>query len=363
MGGGAKSSQVEDGGGGKPGTPLTRMDARGGGGGGAGRGRLNPQAARNASRWQQRFQQLRRFVKRHRHARVPANYEANPALGRWVDTQRRAYRGECARAAGKTPTCSKRISSDRVMKLEGVGFVWEPTAVKMASARQGVEVAIAKALSWRSQFESLRTFVQEHGHARVPFKHPTLGRWVSRQRQAYRAERIRTQGRIATSSKRISGDKIRQLESLGFEWTTRGVPASSRSKSVVEQHRTVDAGDTAATNEQTAPTPSLPNAGITLPTAETTVEAGSPRSQSWQSGFDSLRIFAKHHGHMDVPRKYAKDPSLRGWVQMQRDAYRAERSGGSPRISGDKISKLENIGFEWESPCLLYTSPSPRDRG
>ena len=83
-----------------------------------------------------------------------------------------------------------------------------------------------------------------------------------------------------------------------------------------EVQRDVDAGDTAATNEQTAPTPSLPNAGITLPTAETTVEAGSPRSQSWQSGFDSLRIFAKHHGHMDVPRKYAKDPSLRGWVQM-----------------------------------------------
>ena len=32
-------------------------------------------------------------------------------------------------------------------------------------------------------------------------------------------------------------------------------------------------------------------------------------------------------------------------------------------LFGDYIGTLKGQGFYWVNPCLLYTSPSPRDRG
>ncbi len=45
--------------------------------------------------WDERFAALRQFVQQHGHARVPAKFPEDPALGMWVDSQRRAYVRAC----------------------------------------------------------------------------------------------------------------------------------------------------------------------------------------------------------------------------------------------------------------------------
>ena len=67
-----------------------------------------------ASAWDKRFAVLRRFVKEHGHASGPREVADDPALGTWVNTQRRANAAELERKAGREPSCTVRISAARV---------------------------------------------------------------------------------------------------------------------------------------------------------------------------------------------------------------------------------------------------------
>ena len=74
---------------------------------------------------------------------------------------------------------------------------------------------------WRSKFRALKRYVKREGHARVPQSygttvHPTLGRWVGRQRMAYRNERYRKAFGAASGSDRINNDQVRVAEECGF---------------------------------------------------------------------------------------------------------------------------------------------------
>eukprot|EP00978_Attheya_sp_CCMP212_P011500 scaffold28400_cov51-Attheya_sp.AAC.2 len=42
-------------------------------------------------RWDKHYAELQAFHAEHSHANVPTKYEPNPALGRWVSTQRAEY--------------------------------------------------------------------------------------------------------------------------------------------------------------------------------------------------------------------------------------------------------------------------------
>jgi len=64
--------------------------------------------------WDERFDQLEAYKKKHGHCRVPAKYTANPPLGIWVDTQRQAYKEQGGR----------KISKDRINRLKSIGFSW-----------------------------------------------------------------------------------------------------------------------------------------------------------------------------------------------------------------------------------------------
>ena len=78
----------------------------------------------NRVAWDERFSALRRFVKKHGHARVPARLADDPVLGMWVTTQRKAYAAELERKAGREPRYDKRITAARIKKLQRIGFEW-----------------------------------------------------------------------------------------------------------------------------------------------------------------------------------------------------------------------------------------------
>ena len=102
--------------------------------------------------WDAGYRPLLRFVEAHGHARVPIRFADDPALGRRVSAQRRAYAAELERKAGREPRCTGRITAACIKKLQRIGFEWK----------------LVNRVAWDERFEELRRFVQEHGHARVP---------------------------------------------------------------------------------------------------------------------------------------------------------------------------------------------------
>jgi hypothetical protein len=135
----------------------------------------------HAKDWEIKFAALILYREEHGDCRVPRGYKPNPALGHWTNTQRILY------AEGK-------LSHDRISRLEGIGFPWDPHAE-----------------DWEIKFAALILYREEHGDCRVPrgYKpNPALGNWVGTQRGLY-------------SKGALSRDRVSRLESIGFEWDPR----------------------------------------------------------------------------------------------------------------------------------------------
>jgi hypothetical protein len=125
----------------------------------------------NRVAWDDRFAGLRRFVKKHGHARIPRN---SPTTPRWACGSALSG-GRTRRKAGREPRCVSRITAARIKKLQRIGFEWK----------------VEKADAWDDRFAPLRQCVKKHGHSRVLRKladDPSLGTWVRSQRRAYAAE-------------------------------------------------------------------------------------------------------------------------------------------------------------------------------
>lgn len=70
--------------------------------------------------WDKRFMELRQYKAEHGDCSVPTKYGANPALGRWVSTQRSQYK--LYQLGVKT-----QMTEGRVRQLSAIGFRWNMT--------------------------------------------------------------------------------------------------------------------------------------------------------------------------------------------------------------------------------------------
>jgi len=61
--------------------------------------------------WEEMFQALTAFKECKHHCNVPQGWSENPALGKWCSNQRTAY-------------MKKKLSTDRITRLEALGFMW-----------------------------------------------------------------------------------------------------------------------------------------------------------------------------------------------------------------------------------------------
>ena len=131
--------------------------------------------------WEQRFNELNEYKNEHGDCNVPRNYLDSPELAKWVGVQRRAYN-------------QGRIQSDRLKRLEELGFVWNPYG-----------------LVWNQRFTELVEYKQKHGHCNVPHGYsanPQLGTWVRNQRTYYKRSKL-------------DAEQIQRLEEIGFVWSVR----------------------------------------------------------------------------------------------------------------------------------------------
>jgi len=132
--------------------------------------------------WESMFQLLLEYKNQHGDTLVPLSYDKNPALGSWVTQQRQRH-------------AKKQLSSNRVLRLESIGFVW----------------CLIKRVPWESMFQLLLEYKDQHGNTEVPRsydKNPRLSNWVRTQRYRY-------------SQKQLLSNRLLRLESIGFVWGTR----------------------------------------------------------------------------------------------------------------------------------------------
>lgn len=152
-----------------------------------------------------------------------------------------------------------------------------------------------KRVSFDNRRVQLLEFKEEFGHCNVPQRYganPTLGRWCSNMRSAHKIkQRENKQG----TSSGLSKHHIEQLEAMGFKW--KGV--------------------------------------------------------DHDLGFDKrcheIEVFKSKFGHCNVPKNYSDNPSLGGWCNDIKVAYKKLQNGdkSARRISPSRIDQLADIGFEW----------------
>jgi hypothetical protein len=90
-------------------------------------------------------------------------------------------------------------------------------------------------------------------------------------------------------------DRVKRLEEIGFEWTTK-----------------------------------------------------DPRKVPWDQRYKDLKQFVKTFGHSDVPHEWEVNPQLGFWVANQRQQYRYLQLGKKSSLTEDRIKMLNDIGFVWK---------------
>ena len=125
--------------------------------------------------WNRMYLFLCSYKQQYHDCLVPNRFNENKELGFWVGRQRKLY-------------SNGLLQSDRITKLEAVGFEWDPLSS-----------------DWDQKFIILSSFYASHGHSRAPRSHRQLGDWMAIQRKAYK-------------NGKLTPARISRLESLGFEW-------------------------------------------------------------------------------------------------------------------------------------------------
>eukprot|EP00339_Tiarina_fusa_P008798 CAMPEP_0117025770 /NCGR_PEP_ID=MMETSP0472-20121206/19007_1 /TAXON_ID=693140 ORGANISM="Tiarina fusus, Strain LIS" /NCGR_SAMPLE_ID=MMETSP0472 /ASSEMBLY_ACC=CAM_ASM_000603 /LENGTH=877 /DNA_ID=CAMNT_0004732585 /DNA_START=316 /DNA_END=2949 /DNA_ORIENTATION=- len=316
----------------------------------------------NNEQWDTMFDLLVLYKQQHGDCLVPKRYAQDPKLGTWVETQRVQYkrlpRTIDQESGSEMVQPNKRLTGDRLNKLESIGFAWSAKHVrkKKADSPQIVEEMATPSArrqrlneaQWEDMFQRLAKFRNDHGHCLVPRKHeadPKLATWVETQRALWNRD-YRNKGPGSAdesaadpvktddlSKKRLTPTRKWKLDQLGFVWSLR----SKR----IEDH--------------------------------------------WDEMFQQLLEYKRLHGDCLVPSRYEANLKLGKWVETQRYEYtKLQRAFGeasaispadiavtadtteehndakpsanaavaprptNPRLTEARLERLESIGFEWK---------------
>ena len=217
--------------------------------------------------WSERFDDLMNYKAGYGDCNVP---QSQGPLGAWVDKQRVKYK-------------TGKLSQERITRLESIGFSWEP-----------IDEA------WIARFDELVDFKNENGDCNVPNRHGSLGRWVFTQRRYHKKGKL-------------SQERIKLLESIGFEWVLRVRTDTTLTRKLDEQ---------------------------------------------WKTRYTELVQYLTEHGNCNVPQKFGH---LGSWVGTQRQEY---KDGSMPQF---RIDYLGSIGFVWTTKRVGnewlpdgYSKPDPK---
>lgn len=274
-----------------------------------------PERNTRAQAWERSVQALREYKAAHGDCAVPARWPGDRKLAQWVSHQR-------------TLRKHGRLAPQRIEQLDRLGFVWSGESA-------------ARDRRWDDRFNALK----RHGHQ--PLQDPALIAWVWRQRNDRRRGVLRP-------------DRLRRLESIRFDWAPVESRAQRRKKTwetmfaalkktrwpnrrlerwIAAQRRLHQKGRLSRDRQRR-----LEEAGVSW----------TSREQKWEAKFADLEAWRRSHGDCNVPMAAEKGGALARWISAQRADYK------SGRLSEERISRLDAIGFIWEAAPHLLLVPSSR---
>lgn len=258
--------------------------------------------------WNQQFEELKAYHKKHGHSDVPNGYEENRKLGLWVDLQRKCYM-LCFEEDTSMVTSTSTLSHDTDSKQKLTALTEErikmlrTLAFKFPVIDDHITLSNKYEQRWNRHFEDLKTYHKKHGHSDVPYRYkedPSLGSWCKTQRR--NIKKFWEMNELDND-----GNNINTSESNENTTTGKRKRFSSMTQERIAKLRTVYF--------------KFPD-----PTQQMTYE------QRWDHWFQELEEYYDEHEHSNVPINYDKNPQLGTWVYRQRKHY----------ISFMELKQLEN---------------------
>ena len=226
-------------------------------------------------------------------------------------------------------TKNNELSEERINHLESIGFVWNRRDER-----------------WMEMYHKLVEYKsQDHGSTLVPLgytENPSLGIWVSTQRECYR-------------SNEVSKERINHLESIGFVWNPLDAQWMAMYNKLVEykkQHKSTNVpskyktdpkfGSWVHNQRKFYKNNELSEERINH--LESTGFAWDSHDAQWMEMYNTLVEYKKdHHGLTTVPLGYTEDPFLGRWASTQRYAY------NQGNLLEKRLTLLNAINFDWSS--------------
>ncbi len=289
----------------------------------------------NFEAWEHGFESLVAYKKKFGDCLVPSKQGFTTTDGgdlhSWVRNQRAAY-------------LRKELSSERIKRLENLGFVWDVIEEQ-----------------WQEGFQALKEFQERFGHCRVSKSkgHKTksgndLGHWCLGNRKLFK-------------DGKLSKDHYDRLQALGFVWDQAAWywdAAYEALKKYSEKtghcvvprgnkYKTEDGRDLNAwcgTQRYDFSKGKLDRKRIKL--LEEIGFIFDPNLESWEKGFEGLKKYKFEFGNCAVPagKKFLlEDGSGLGvWCDEQRTQYK------KGRLSQDRETRLNKLGFIWDIPLWQW---------
>jgi hypothetical protein len=276
-------------------------------------------------KWKNMLQELKEYREKHGHTMVPIEYELNPKLGAWVDSQRQYYK-------------RGHLSDDRIELLQNEGFVFD------------VHNEI-----WQDRYNELVEYTNRHGDCNVPHTPNTheLWTWVFVQRRMYS---IRMSGKKSS----MTDQRIAQLEKLGFVWNLNDhswIVRFEELKTYRDNH-----GD-CLVPKRFEPNPALAKwvemqrsqyknlqmgerSFLTPERIKLLEDIGfvwNVHDLKWMLKYKELLEFFMVNGHCNVPVKHNKP--LVNWIGRQRKEYHNFLNNEKSQLNEKRILLLQNAGL------------------
>ena len=299
---------------------------------------------RNVRKWQENFEAAKRYYEKFGNLEVPSNYvtEDGVLLGKWIARQRYAWQNP--------EHSSARVTPDRKAMLDQIGMIWD------------------KYDPWQERYDLAQEYQEHYGNLEIPLSYKTengiwLGSWLYRQRQYRR-----------TNDPRLTPHHRKALDELLKDEKPRKTTARRGKESLREKNweRNFQAACQYAEEHGNLLVPSnyVSGDGFRLGVWMSNLRAArksrpdsfqvtpehierldsigmewDARVAKWDVAYSYAADYYAAHGDLQPPATYrtADGFGLGDWVRRMR----ASRAEGDPKLTEDRIQRLDAIGMEW----------------
>ena len=318
--------------------------------------------------WNKKYELAKAYYEHYGNLEIPQSFktkngyeydENGVALGKWINTQRQAFKGNSG----------YKISKEQIELLKEIGMRFETNY---------------KEEEWNKKYELAKAYYEHYGNLEIPQSFKTkngyeydengvaLGKWINTQRQAFKGN----------SGYKISKEQIELLKEIGMrfetnykeeEWNKKyelakayyehygnlEIPQSFKTKNGYEYDENgVALGKWINTQRQAF----KGNSGykISKEQIELLKEIGmrfetNYKEEEWNKKYELAKAYYEHYGNLEIPQSFKtkngyeydeNGVALGKWINTQRQAF---KGNSGYKISKEQIELLKEIGMRFET--------------